>query len=80
MPESWNKQKQRSAVETSTAWLWLDKHIYRAMNMLIMIEELLEAVSMWPVPKLLMVMGSKGHRNKKHCAGKGQQQFTQLTD
>jgi hypothetical protein len=27
-----------------------------------------------------MVMGSKGHRNKKHCAGKGQQQFTQLTD
>jgi hypothetical protein len=39
MPESCNKQKQRSAVETSTAWQWLDKHIPRAMT-----DELLEAV------------------------------------
>jgi hypothetical protein len=50
MHESCNKQKQRSAVETSTAWQWLDKYIPRAMNMLTMTDELLEAVSMWPVP------------------------------
>jgi hypothetical protein len=49
MPESCNKQKQRSAVKTSTAWQWLEYG--RAMNMLT-IDELLEAVSMWPVPKL----------------------------
>lgn len=60
MPESCNKQKQRSA------WQWLSKHIPRAMNIHTMIDELLEAVSMWPVPKLYMFMDPKGHRTKSN--------------